>query len=66
MLVLQGAHDSRVTQAHSDDLVAKLRDSGKEVAYTVFENEGHDVTRLENRVKAYNLITDFFKEHLRP
>ncbi len=66
LLVLQGAHDSRVTQADSDDLVAHLRSIGKNVEYTVFENEGHDVTRLENRVRAYNLITDFFKEHLRP
>jgi dipeptidyl aminopeptidase/acylaminoacyl peptidase len=66
LLVLQGAHDPRVTKADSDDLVAHLRSIGKEVDYTVFENEGHDVTRHENRVTAYNLITNFFKEHLRP
>jgi pimeloyl-ACP methyl ester carboxylesterase len=66
LLVLQGAHDSRVTQADSDDLVARLRSLGKDVDYTVFENEGHDVTRYENRVTAYNSITDFFTKHLRP
>lgn len=66
LLVLQGGHDSRVTKADSDDLVAHLRSIGKEVEYTVFENEGHDVTRHENRVLAYNLITEFFKEHLKP
>ena len=66
LLVLQGAHDSRVTQADSDDLVAHLRSLGKDVDYTVFENEGHDVTRYENRVTAYNSITDFFKKHLHP
>lgn len=66
LLVLQGAHDSRVTQADSDDLVEHLRSLGKDVDYTVFENEGHDVTRYENRVAAYNAITDFFKKHLRP
>jgi pimeloyl-ACP methyl ester carboxylesterase len=66
LLVLQGAHDPRVTQADSDDLVAHLRSIGKEVDYTVFENEGHDVSRLENRITAYNAITNFFKEHLRP
>lgn len=66
LLVLQGAHDSRVTQADSDELVEHLRSLGKDVDYTVFENEGHDVTRYENRVAAYNSITDFFKKHLRP
>ncbi len=66
LLVLQGAHDSRVTRADSDDLVEHLRSLGKDVDYTVFENEGHDVTHYENRVSAYNAITDFFKKHLRP
>ena len=66
LLVLQGAHDSRVTRADSDELVEHLRSLGKDVDYTVFENEGHDVTRYENRVAAYNAITDFFKKHLRP
>nr|AIA16380.1 Prolyl oligopeptidase family [uncultured bacterium] len=66
LMVLQGAHDSRVTEADSRDLVEHLRSTGKEVEFIVFENEGHDVTRMENRVRAYNAITDFFKEHLRP
>ena len=66
LLVMQGAHDPRVTEADSRDLVEHLRSIGKEVDFIVFENEGHDVTRMENRIRAYNAITDFFKEHLRP
>ena len=66
LLVLQGAHDPRVTEADSRDLVNHLREIGKDVEFTVFENEGHDVTRFENRVTAYNSIADFFVEHLRP
>lgn len=66
LMVLQGAHDPRVTEADSRDLVEHLRSNGKEVEFIVFENEGHDVIRMENRIKAYNAITDFFKEHLRP
>jgi dipeptidyl aminopeptidase/acylaminoacyl peptidase len=66
LLVLQGAHDPRVTEADSRDLVNHLREIGKQVDFTVFENEGHDVTRFENRVTAYNAIADFFTEHLRP
>jgi pimeloyl-ACP methyl ester carboxylesterase len=66
LLVLQGGHDPRVTEADSRDLVEHLRSIGKEVDFIVFENEGHDVTRMENRIQAYNAITDFFREHLRP
>jgi dipeptidyl aminopeptidase/acylaminoacyl peptidase len=66
LMVLQGAHDPRVTEADSRELVEHLRSIGKEVDFTVFENEGHDVTRMENRIQAYTSITDFFKEHLRP
>ncbi|MEO8285055.1 MAG: alpha/beta fold hydrolase [Chloroflexota bacterium] len=66
LLVLQGAHDPRVTEADSRDLVDHLRSNGKDVDLIVFENEGHDVIRLENRIRAYNSITEFFKEHLRP
>jgi pimeloyl-ACP methyl ester carboxylesterase len=66
LMVLQGAHDPRVTEADSRELVEHLRSIGKEVDFTVFDNEGHDVTRMENRIQAYTSITDFFKEHLRP
>jgi dipeptidyl aminopeptidase/acylaminoacyl peptidase len=66
LMVLQGAHDPRVTEADSRDLVEHLRSNGKDVDFIVFENEGHDVTRMENRIIAYNAITDFFKKHLQP
>ena len=34
------------------------------VDYLMFENEGHDVLKLENRVTCYNAITEHFKKHL--
>ncbi len=66
LLVIQGKNDPRVVEAESRDLVEKLRELGKEVDYLLFENEGHDVLKYENRVRCYNAITDFFKKHLRP
>ena len=64
MLIIQGKNDPRVVEAESADLVAHLRSIGKEMDYLMFENEGHDVLKFENRVKCYNAITDFFKQHL--
>jgi len=64
MLVIQGKSDPRVVEQESRDLVGNLRASGKQIEYLVFENEGHDVLKHENRVTCYNAITDFFKTHL--
>jgi dipeptidyl aminopeptidase/acylaminoacyl peptidase len=66
LLVIQGANDPRVIEQESRDLVEDLRAKGKEVDYLVFENEGHDVLKFENRVRCYNAIIDFFKKHLQP
>lgn len=66
LLVIQGKNDPRVVERESADLVEWLRSNGKEVEYLVFENEGHDVLKFENRITCYNAITDFFKKHLQP
>jgi pimeloyl-ACP methyl ester carboxylesterase len=64
LLVIQGKNDPRVIEQESRELVECLRSSGKQVDYLMFENEGHDVLKLENRMNCYNTITDFFKRHL--
>ena len=66
MLVIQGKNDPRVIEQESRDLVDHLNQIGKQVEYLMFENEGHDVLKFENRVTCYNAITDFFKKHLKP
>ena len=66
MLVIQGANDPRVVEQESRDLVADLSAKGKDIDILVFENEGHDVLKYENRVACYNAITVFFERHLQP
>jgi pimeloyl-ACP methyl ester carboxylesterase len=66
MLVIQGRNDPRVVAAESEDLVRELRSQGKEMELIIFENEGHDVLKYENRVTCYNAINDFFAKHLKP
>ena len=66
MLVIQGRNDPRVRAAESEDLVKALRAEGKQVELLLFENEGHDVTRFENKVRCYNEIVRFFGAHLKP
>ena len=65
LLVIQGKNDPRVIEQESRDLVEHLRGIGKEVEYLMFENEGHDVLKLENRIRCYNAINEFFRKHLK-
>ena len=64
LLVIQGQNDPRVVEQESHDLVEGLRALGKDVDYLVFEDEGHDVLKLGNRVRCYDAIVRFFSEHL--
>ncbi len=66
LLVIQGKNDPRVIERESRDLVEHLRGEGKQVEYLMFENEGHDVLKFENRVRCYTAITEFFKQNLKP
>ena len=64
LLVIQGQNDPRVVEQESRDLVEELRGHGREVDYLVFEDEGHDVLKLPNRVRCYERIVGFFSQHL--
>jgi dipeptidyl aminopeptidase/acylaminoacyl peptidase len=66
MLVIQGRNDPRVVAAESEDLVRELKSKGKDIELLVFEDEGHDVLKYENRVTCYSAIADFFAKHLKP
>jgi dipeptidyl aminopeptidase/acylaminoacyl peptidase len=66
MLVIQGRNDPRVVARESEDLVEALKKQGKQIDLLVFEDEGHDVLKYENRVTCYNAITEFFAKKLKP
>jgi dipeptidyl aminopeptidase/acylaminoacyl peptidase len=66
LLVIQGRNDPRVVASESEDLVSALRKSGKVIEFIIFEDEGHDVLKYQNRVTCYETITDFFSKHLQP
>jgi dipeptidyl aminopeptidase/acylaminoacyl peptidase len=64
LMVLQGARDPRVVKPESDQMVARLRELGREVEYHVFEDEGHGFTKRDNQVRAYRMIVDFLERKL--
>jgi dipeptidyl aminopeptidase/acylaminoacyl peptidase len=64
LLVIQGKNDPRVVEQESRDVVDQLRAAGKHAEYLLFEDEGHDVLKHDNRITCYNAIARFFGEHL--
>jgi len=61
--MIQGRNDPRVVERETADVVERLRSRG--VDYLVFEDEGHDVIKLNNRITCYSKITSFFTQHLK-
>jgi dipeptidyl aminopeptidase/acylaminoacyl peptidase len=64
LMVVQGANDSRVVQAESDNLVAALRARGVEVEYMVKEDEGHGFLNPDNNIDMYHAVERFLAQHL--
>ncbi|MFF0771859.1 S9 family peptidase [Nonomuraea wenchangensis] len=64
LFVIQGAHDPRVPQAESDQIVTRLRERGVEVRYDIYPDEGHGFTNRANELKAYEAISAFLYAHL--
>ena len=64
LLVVQGANDTRVVKAESDNLVEALRARGVEVEYMVKDDEGHGFVNPENEVDFWTAVDAFLTEHL--
>ncbi|SEN78434.1 alpha/beta hydrolase family protein [Nonomuraea pusilla] len=64
LFVIQGAHDPRVPQAESDQIVTRLRERGVEVRYDIYPDEGHGFTNRANELTAYEAISTFLHTHL--
>lgn len=63
MLVIQGAKDPRVVKAESDQIVAKLKEKGRDVEYLVLDDEGHGFSKKENEIKVYSSMLDFMEKY---
>lgn len=65
MLVIQGKHDPRVVEAESEQIVNKLKKSGKPVEYMLLEDEGHGFSKVSNQIKVFKAKLEFLNKHLR-
>jgi dipeptidyl aminopeptidase/acylaminoacyl peptidase len=59
MLIGQGANDVRVKQAESEQVVKALTARGIEVEYAFYPDEGHGLSKPENRIDFYRRADAF-------
>jgi dipeptidyl aminopeptidase/acylaminoacyl peptidase len=64
LLIAQGAHDPRVKQAESDQIVKAMKDNHIPVTYLLYADEGHGFVRSENKLSFYAVAEHFLAKHL--
>jgi dipeptidyl aminopeptidase/acylaminoacyl peptidase len=64
VLIAHGRNDPRVPVSEAEELVAALRRRGIAHEHLVFEDEGHGLTRRENRLRFARSAEAFLARHL--
>ncbi|MDQ3642763.1 MAG: S9 family peptidase [Actinomycetota bacterium] len=64
LMVIHGKNDPRVPVGEAEQIVERVRGNGGSVEYLLYEDEGHGLARLKNRLDAYPKIAAFWDLHL--
>src|SRR5262249_27931590 len=65
MMVIHGANDPRVPIEEAEQVVAALKKRDVSVEYLRYEDEGHGLAKLKNRLDAYPKMADFLDKYLK-
>jgi dipeptidyl aminopeptidase/acylaminoacyl peptidase len=63
LFVLHGANDPRVPVGEAEQIAAEASEHVP-VEKLIFEDEGHGITKRENRIEAYSRVVDFLDDHV--
>ena len=65
LFVIHGANDPRVPVSEARQVVSKLKELGREVEFVVYEDEGHGIAKLKNRLDVYPRVVSFLDKILK-
>jgi dipeptidyl aminopeptidase/acylaminoacyl peptidase len=65
MMVIHGANDPRVPIEEAEQIVAALKKRNVPVEYLRYEDEGHGLAKLKNRLDAYPKMVAFLDKYLK-
>lgn len=66
LFVIHGRNDPRVPLHEAEQIVAALTDRDRDVELRIFDNEGHELAKRENRITGYAEAAAFLVKHLLP
>ncbi len=65
LFVIAGRNDPRVPWTEGQQIVDALRKRNSPVEWKVYEDEGHGVSKLKNRIELYPLVADFLDRNMK-
>ncbi|HET9965696.1 MAG TPA: S9 family peptidase [Rubrobacter sp.] len=64
LMVIHGKNDPRVPVGEAEQIVDRVKANSGTVDYLLYEDEGHGLAKLKNRLDAYPKIAAFLDRHL--
>jgi dipeptidyl aminopeptidase/acylaminoacyl peptidase len=64
LMVIHGANDPRVPLSEAEQMVAALEARGVPVEFLVFDDEGHGVVKLKNKLVAFPAVIAFLERYV--
>jgi dipeptidyl aminopeptidase/acylaminoacyl peptidase len=65
LMIIAGKNDPRVPYTEAEQMVKALRERNAVIEYKLFEDEGHGVAKLSNRLIVYPLMADFLDRYMK-
>ncbi|MDQ3179198.1 MAG: S9 family peptidase, partial [Acidobacteriota bacterium] len=65
LFVIHGRNDPRVPYTEAEQVVKALKDRGAIVEYKLYDDEGHGISKLKNRLELYPLVADFLDKYMK-
>jgi dipeptidyl aminopeptidase/acylaminoacyl peptidase len=65
LFVIAGRNDPRVPWTEGQQMVDALRKRGAFVEWKVYDDEGHGVSKLKNRLELYPMVADFLDKYMK-
>ncbi len=65
LFVISGRNDPRVPYTEGEQMVDALKKRGAVVEYKLYDDEGHGISKLKNRLDLYPRVADFLDKYMK-
>ncbi|MGC2238388.1 MAG: S9 family peptidase [Pyrinomonadaceae bacterium] len=65
LFVIQGKNDPRVPYTEAEQIVKAVKAKGGVVEYKLYDDEGHGISKIKNRLELYPLVADFLDKYMK-